>query len=49
MADQVLIGNLRGALARENAKLVRQLAAIGTTESMVQLISDQIKVEESKK
>ncbi len=49
MADLVLIGNLRSALARENAKLVRQAANVGVTESMIQLISDQIKAEESKK
>ncbi len=49
MADQVLIGNLRGAHARENAQLVRQLASIGQTEAMIALISDQIKAEEAKK
>ncbi len=49
MADQVLIGNLRAALAREVSKLVRQVESVSTTEAMIALIEAQIKVEEAKK
>ncbi len=49
MADQVLIGQLRAALAREVTKLTRQTEALAATNGMIDLISGQVKLEEAKK
>ncbi len=49
MSNQVLIGQLRAALAREVSKQVRQSEALDATAGMIALIEGQIKLEESKK